>query len=375
MQFEISRPLLEATLQNVSKGLSTKTPMPILMGIQITVESDKVTFIATNKEISVRIILNKDPQLLILEEGSCVVPGKFFVDIIKKMEGNKVEITTFDEKAVKIISNGSDVTLNAYDKSNFPVTVFDIDVKPIKLTCKELKQLVKQTSFACATVENRIVLTSINFLIKDELLTVIATDSFRLSKKILPIDSQNMTLKMNIPSKSIEEFVKIIDDSNEIVDLYVTNNLVLFKIKNISFLSRLVEGNFPDTSGLITHQPSLKMTFNKTALISAVDRASIFAGQDNLSLVKFNMNENSKKIEISSNSTELGRAVESIIPLDVTNYYDFQIAFASKYLLEALKAFDADEVTLNFNGEVKAAYISSEKEENLIQLLLPVRVF
>ena len=120
MKFQISRTLLDNTLQNVSKGLSTKTPMPILMGIQIIAKRESLTFITTNKEISVQVVLEPSSDLEIVEEGSCVVPGKYFVDIVKRIEGNSVDFTLFDETTIKIISKNSDFTLRAYEKNNFP---------------------------------------------------------------------------------------------------------------------------------------------------------------------------------------------------------------------------------------------------------------
>ena len=183
MKFEISRTLLDSTLQNVSKGLSNKTPLPILMGIQITAKDKQLTFITTNKEISVRVILDESNDLTILENGTCVVPGKYFVDIVKRIEGSKVEFALFDATTIKIYSKNSDFTLRAYDKHNFPATNFDLNTQPIVLKSKELKQIVKQTAFACSTSEERIILTSVNLTIKDNDLTVITTDSFRLARR------------------------------------------------------------------------------------------------------------------------------------------------------------------------------------------------
>ena len=157
MKFEISRALLDNTLQSVSKGLSNKTPLPILMGIQIIAKEDALTFITTNKEISVRVILNQSDDLEIIEEGTCVVPGKYFVDIVKRIEGEKVEFVLFDETTIKIYSKNSDFTLRAFEKNNFPNTNFDLNSQPIVLKSKELKQIVKQTAFACSTSEERII--------------------------------------------------------------------------------------------------------------------------------------------------------------------------------------------------------------------------
>ncbi len=376
MRFEIKRSLLDTALQNVSKGLSTKTPMPILMGVQLTAKNNELIFITTNKEISVRVVIKENDDLKIDEEGSCVVPGKYFVDIVKKIDGEFVDFTLFDESTIKILSKNSDFTLIAYEKDNFPNTNFDIESESITLSCKDLKQIVRQTSFACSSSESRITLTSINFLIKDDLLTVTATDSFRLAKRIMKIENVKNKMQINIPSKSLEEFTKIINDSNDLVELVISNNVALFKYKNISFLTRLVEGIYPDTSSLYPKSFMFSMKFNREMLIAAVDRASLFMESNpNLSFVKFNMTANNKIIEVSSNSSEIGRVVETIEALEVSENSDFQIAFSAKYLIEALKSFDTKEISIYCTGEVKPAIITSAELPELTQLLLPVRVF
>lgn len=376
MKFEISRTLLDNTLQSVSKGLSNKTPLPILMGIQLIAKDNLLTFITTNKEISVRVILESSDNLDIIEDGSCVVPGKYFVDIVKRIEGEKVEVTLFDQTTIKILSKNSDFTLRAYEKNNFPNTNFDLNTQPIVLKSKELKQIVKQTSFACASTEERIILTSINLTIKDDQLTVIATDSFRLARRTSIISSGfNSKIQINIPCKSLEEFSKILNDYNEDVNVYISNNQVLFKVANLSFMSRLVEGTYPDTSSLIPNDFLLSIKLNREELISVVNRASLFIDSENISFVKFSLSKNSNNIEISSNSTEIGRVVENLKPIEVSENQDFQIAFSTKYLMDALKAFETQDVIMYFRGEIRPAIITSESNVELKQLLIPVRTF
>lgn len=376
MKFEISRALLDNTLQSVSKGLSNKTPLPILMGIQIIAKDNLLTFITTNKEISVRVILESSDDLEIVEDGSCVVPGKYFVDIVKRIEGDKVEFALFDATTIKIYSKNSDFTLRAYEKSNFPNTNFDLNSQPIVLKSKELKQIVKQTAFACSTSEERIILTSVNLTIKDNQLTVIATDSFRLARRTSSISSDfNSKIQINIPCKSLEEFSKVLNDYNEDVNVYLSNNQILFKVANLSFMSRLVEGSYPDTSSLIPNDFLLSIKLNREELISVVNRASLFIDSENISFVKFSLTKNSNNIEISSNSTEIGRVVESLKPIEISEEQDFQIAFSTKYLMDALKAFETQDVIMYFRGEIRPAIITSESNTELKQLLIPVRTF
>lgn len=373
MKFIIERELLLTTLQNVSKGLSQKTPMPVLTGIQIIVTLDDITFITTNKEIAVKVVLEKNEKVKLYESGDCVVPGKYFLDIVRKVEGKNVEFTLFEKNSIKIISDKSDFTLIAFDKNNYPATNFDVSTDPIVFDSKELKQIIKQTIFACATTDSRIVLTSLNFKAENGALEAIATDSFRLAKKTSKL-AKEAKIQANIPNKSLEELNKILEDESTLVKVYFENSKALFEYKNLTFVTRLIEGNYPDTKSLFAKEYLFEAVFNKNELINAVDRASLFTSLDNLSIVKFSFLSNNK-IEISSNSSEIGKVVEEIDLINELENVEFQIAFGTKYLLEALKAFDSSEITFCFTGEIKPTVIKEANNDTLIQLLLPVRVF
>lgn len=375
MKFVINRNLLETSLQNVSRGLSNKTPMPILMGILITAKNNKLTFITTNKEISIKVVLDSSDNLMIYEEGSCVVPGKYFVDIVKKVEGDTIDFTLFDETTIKIISNKSDFTLVSFDKNNFPITNFNFDVEPFSIKCKELKQIIKQTSFACSTSESRIVLTSLHFTLSSNSLIVCATDSFRLARKDSSIQNNKTRLQINVPCKSLDELAKIITDSNDDILIYIENNKALFKYKNIDFMTRLVEGNYPDVDNLIPRVSTAILKFDRNSLIAAVDRASLFMENQDINHVRFKLSLNKDEIEISSNSSEIGKVEETIVPLECVKKDEILIAFTAKYLLDALKAFETKTVTLLFCQEVKPLMIVSEEQPSLTQLLIPVRAF
>lgn len=373
MKFIIDRELLLVTLQNVSKGLSQKTPMPVLTGIKIVASENSITFISTNKEIAVKVELEINDKVKLYETGDCVVPGKYFVDIVRKVEGKEVEFTLFEKNSIKIISDKSDFTLIAYDKTNYPVTNFEPVSEPILFDSKELKQIIKQTAFACATSESRIVLTSLNFKAKKGLLEIVSTDSFRLAKKTSEI-AKEAEITANIPSKSLEEFNKILDEESLAVKVYIENSKAIFEYKNIVFVTRLVEGNYPDTTSLFPKESLFVAEFNRNELINAVDRASLFTSLDNLSIVKFNFT-NSQSVEISSNSSEIGKVVEEIYLVNELENINFQIAFSTKYLLEALRSFENTTVSFYFTGEIKPTIIKEAENESLIQLLLPVRVF
>ncbi len=374
MKFTINRDLLLESLNNVSKGLSSKTPMPVLTGIKIEVSDNQITLITTNREISVRVVLDQIDTINIDENGVCVVPGKYFIDIIKKLEGNEVEFTLFDTNTIKIISERTTFTLISLDSTNYPNINFAVTSEPIIINSQKLKNFIRQTSFAAGVNENRMVLTGVCLEIENNKLQMTATDSYRLAKKTSLEDSEYPKTKIIIPSKSIEELSKILEDENEDVKMYFANNRALFEYKNISFVTRLIEGSFPDTSSIIPTESIIEITFNKNILLSTVDRASLFTTQNNGSIIKM-ITDNEGVVQIASISTEIGKVVDEIIPIKIDKTCNFQIAFSAKYFLEAIKAFDGSEIVIKFTGELKPFLLTSPENDNFIQVILPVRYF
>lgn len=375
MQFRIDREKLQSILQVVSKGLSVKTPMPILTGIHLLATENELIFTTTNKEISIRSILeNNSDYLTIYETGECVVPGKYFLEIVKKAEGLIIDFSLYEGNTIKIVSERSDFTLTTYDKNNFPETSFELEGNEIELTNKDLKQVIKQTSFAAATSENRIILTSVNFSFGNRSLEVTATDSFRLAKKNINFEDGTEEIKLNIPSKALDELNKILTDKQQKVKVSFGNNKILFKIEDTYFMTRLVEGVYPNTSSLFPTSYLLSVLFNKNELLNATDRASLFTTDSDLSIVKMRFTTD-KRAELSSNSTEIGKVVEEINVLEMSEILDFEIAFSSKYLIDALKAIEGEFVEINFTGEIKPVVLNAKNDKSALQLILPVRVY
>ena len=374
MKFTINRDILLEALNNVSRGLSSKTPMPVLTGIKIEVDSNKITLITTNREISVKVVLETVDNIEIAENGVCVVPGKYFIDIIKKLEGNTVEFTLFDSNTIKIISERTTFTLISLDSANYPNINFDVNGTPMVIGSQKLKNFIRQTSFAAGVNESRMVLTGVCLDINKKNLQMIATDSYRLAKKIDFLENEYSKTKIIIPSKSIEELSKILEDESEDVKMYFANNRALFEYKNIAFITRLIEGAFPDTSSIIPTEHIVELTFNKSVLLSTVDRASLFTTQNSGSIIKMIINADGS-VQIASVSTDIGKVVDEIIPLKMDKICNFQIAFSAKYFYEAIKAFDGSEITIKFTGELKPFLLTASDDENFIQVILPVRYF
>ena len=374
MRFNISKHTLLQVLNDVAHGLSYKTPMPVLTGIKIDAFMDSLTFTTSNREISVQVKLEKNDNFEIEEDGTCVVPGKYFLEIAKKIEEDKINFVLFEESTIKITTEKTDFTLVALDKDAFPVISFSKIGEPITIKGNVLKKAIRQTNFAAGVSEARMILTGVCFEIKNKDLDIIATDSYRLAKKHIELDSEYNYTKINIPNKALDELEKILTDTDDELEMYLISNKALIFYKGISFITRLIEGNFPDTSALFPKEELTKLTFKKSELLATVDRVALFTNMDSSNIVKVVIKAN-KSVQIASSNNEIGRVIEEVIPLNEPNNNNFQTAFSAKYFIEALKSFEGNLIDIKFTGEIKPFVITSDKEDGLIQLILPVRIF
>ncbi|MFA7589711.1 MAG: DNA polymerase III subunit beta, partial [Acholeplasmataceae bacterium] len=159
-------------------------------------------------------------------------------------------------------------------------------------------------------------------------------------------------------------------------ELYINPNKVLFKLKEVLFQTRLLEGTYPDTQRIIPTEFPVVIPFNKEELLSAVERVSLLSPRDrdtNYNIIKLSLRPD-RIVEINSTNSEVGDALEEIIPSSDVTGEGLKIAFSSKYLVDALKSFSSNEVLIHFAGEVKPFIIKGNLDQDLMHLILPVRI-
>ncbi len=372
MRFEINKDKLLYHLLIAQKALSNKTPNPALQGIKIDVEDNHVIITTSNSDISIKILL-EDGSLDIEETGSVLIPGKYFIEIIRKLDGQTVSLSHASDNMLKIEADHSDITLNMLELDDYPDLKFNEKKEFVKVNVRTLKTIIRQTAFATSTIENRPILTGVHFTIDGKDLSGVATDSYRLSQKTINLEESYDAMKVVIPGRSLEELMKILENNQDDVELHFDQNRVLFKYNNVLFLSRLLEGNYPETSKLIPQEFPVQIKFNKEQLITAIERASLLSSRDGQNaIVKLNVRQDDV-IEISSNSPEIGRVLEEVYPVDEIKGSPLKIAFSSKYILEALRVFNSSEVTVKFTGEIRPFIITGEYDDDMLQLILPVK--
>ncbi len=372
MNFSINKDVLLNNLLVSQKALSTKTPAPYLQGIKLEVYKNELILITSNSDITIKISI-KDESLIVEDTGEVLIPGRVFVDFIRKLDKGMIEISVIDNSVLKIHSNNTDLSLNLQNVDDYPEINFVMSDKPIKLESKIMRSIIKQTTFATSNIENRPILTGVNIKVDGNNLTAIATDSFRLSQKSINIKDNFDEMNVVIPGKSLDELIKILETDLEEILIHLNHKTILFEYGNILFQSRLLEGNFPETGRLIPTDFPIIIKFRTNDLLVAIERASLLSSKDNLnSIVKLYLKPNNV-VEITSNSPEIGKVVEEIYPVEKAIGTPLKIAFSSKYFLDALKTFNSEEIYVKFTGEVRPFVIEGDKDTGLIELILPVR--
>ncbi len=378
MKFDIMRDRLLDGLNDVMKAVSSKTTIPILTGIKIDVSTEAMTLTGSDADITIQtsIPVEEDGKQLIhvTEPGSIVLQAKMFNEIVRKLPTNDVEIEVTEQFQTRIRSGKSDFHLIGLDAAEYPMLPEISPERQITLPADLLKSIIRETVFAVSTSESRPVLTGVKWEIKEDGLVCVATDSHRLARRKVTLD-QLPTEEANvvIPGKSLTELSKILSDSTTPVDIFMTNQQVLFKTSDVIFFSRLLEGNYPETSRLIPEEYNTTVTINGKSLLQAIDRASLLAREDRNNVVRFStISDNS--VEISSNSPEIGK-VEEEIQVESLEGEELRISFSAKYMMDALKAIDGQEVVIQFTGAMRPFTIRSVHDDAILQLILPVRTY
>ncbi len=375
INFSINKNLFLQALNTTKRAISHKNAIPILSTVKIDVSNEGITLIGSNGQISIEnfiSIKNENAGLLINSLGSILLEANFFINVVSSMPDITLDFKEIEQKQVVLTSGKSEITLKGKDADQYPRIQEVPTTNPLLLETKLLKNLINETAFAASLQESRPILTGVHFVLTDHKhLKTVATDSHRLSQKKITLEKNGDNFDVVIPSRSLREFTAVFSDEIETVEVFFANHQILFRSENISFYTRLLEGNYPDTDRLIPTDFSTVVTFETSSLRATMERSRLLSNATQNGTVKLEITGGVVSAHV--NSPEVGRVNEEI---DVENVSgeDLNISFNPTYLIEALKAVDSEKVTISFISAVRPfTLIPSEKEEDFIQLITPVR--
>ena len=353
--------LSDAVLK-VVKACATKTVTPVLECIKISARNDKLIIVATDGEISIQ----KNIKAEIYEEGDVCVPGRYFSDFIKKLEGVQITLSS-DEKKMDIIYADSQTAMQVLSANDFPKIDTDINENSFSMKTADLKKFINATSFCCAGDDSRPILKGCQFVIKGKEISVTALDGFRLATIKGELISSTGDMEIVCPARTLNEIEKMIDGDGT-TEIFVQKGRILVEVDDTVLTSRLYNGDFIKKDNIIPKDFTTRVKVDKSALKASIERAAILVRSDKNSLIIFDIS--SDKIEISSNS-EIGSVQEPVKA--ETNGKDIKIAMNSKFIIEAVNALDEDKLVLSFNSQIQPFICENAENKERLYLIMPVR--
>ncbi len=377
LNLTIQKDALNEAISNVSRAISSRTTIPILSGIKIDATYQGVLLTASDTDISIQsfipLELNHKTIVQLDKPGSVVLPAKFFVEIVKKLPSQDIEIQTTQGFQTTIRSGSSEIQMVGLDPEEYPLLPQLKEDHVISLPSDILKVMIRQTGFAVSTNEATPVLTGILWKFSENQLKFVATDRHRLASREtslqqeIPPSFQNVV----IAGKTMNELNKILPDENMLVEIVVAESQVLFKIDNILFYTRILDGTYPDTSKIIPQSYKTELVLNTKQLTDAIDRAYLLSREEKTNIVRL-LTKEDQTVEISSSSNELGRVREQIEASSMVGEA-LKISFNSKYMLDALKVIDSEHIQIGFTGAMSPIIIKPQESSNMLHLILPYR--
>ncbi len=371
MKLLIERNILLESLTNVMRAISPRNIIPILNGVKFDLEKDGLYLTASDSDLTIKTFIEKKKIKNIEKTGSIIIQNKYLLDIIRKLPNADINIEVIDGLKIIISTENTIYNLNCLNPEDYPNITLDEIKQPIIIPSKDLKKVINQTIFAVSTQESRPLLTGINLKIIGNSLECIATDSYRLAKKTLLLPEVYESYNVVIPGKNINELDKLLTEE-ENVEIHPFTNKILFKYKNYIFQSNLLSGSYPNTSNLIPTDFEIILTTSLNNLYGAIDRAALLTQNKDKNIVKMDTKDN--ELLITSYASEIGK-VEETISINKNNSNNISISFSSKYMLEALKTFEEEDLLILLNTDVKPIVLKSAKDESLIQLILPIKTY
>lgn len=379
MKFTINRRIFDQALKVVAKAASSKTPIDVLKGIKILATSSGILLTGSDATITIEDFISSDNdqnQLTITEKGAIILDSSLLSSLISKLPGEQVTLEVTSNFQTVIASGNSEYTLNGQNPDDYP-RLPEIDpYSTFKIPGNLFKKVINQTIISVSTNEIRPIFTGIHVELSNNALKLVATDSHRLSQRIVPLESPkdigDEPIVLNIPGNSLSELKQIVSDDEDI-DIQVTNNQILFKVGTTSLYSNLLEGMFPNTDNLLTNSEDTILDISSTQLISAVARAKVLLASGSNKVVKLELDE--KKVVLSGHSAQVGNFEEELDILGADGN-PLSISFNPDYLESALKTFDGQDVRIKFQTASRPFLIVPKESADsfeMLQLITPIR--
>ncbi|MHB9038532.1 MAG: DNA polymerase III subunit beta [Armatimonadota bacterium] len=366
MKLTMARGEMLEALSIANKGLSSRSTLPILAGILVTASEDgSISFQATDLEISVK----HEVAGLVDQAGVTVLPGRLITDVVRSLPESAVSITVESDTASIVCGQASFTvkTLNPDDFPKFPEVTPD---QTITIPTNVFADLVGHVARAVSRDETRPILTGVLLVVDGPSVKMVATDSYRLAVKETILETPaGEPGEVVIPAKALEEAGKLAGAQSNI-SIGVAENQVIFLFEKTVFITRRIDGAFPNYKQLVPKEHTTNVTLSTEEFSSAVKRVSLMAQHN--APVKLSISVEDQNLALSASSQDVGDASEDLMAKVDGN--DVEIAFNHAYLSEGISVIKSDVITISTTSSMKPGVITAAGDEGFLYLLMPVRL-
>lgn len=347
----------------VMKAIPGKTTMMILECVVIEVKDNQIKLIANDLQLGIETLIDGE----IKQEGSVAVGAKVFFEIIRKLPSDNVSITVDEDYHMNISCGKAKFNIMAKATDEFPYLPNIVKDKNVNISQFTLKDIIRQTVFSISDNENAKVMTGELFEIHDSELKVVSLDGHRISIRKVKLNQSYDDVSVIIPGKTLIEISKIINGGmDDEVSIFFTDKHVLFEFEDTIVLSRLIEGEYYKIDKMLSTDYETKVTVNKREMLECIDRSTLLLKESDKKPVIIDVQDDYMKFAMNS---AIGSMDEDI---DASKEgKDILIGFNPRFLMDALRVIDEDEITM-YMINPKAPCFIRDQEENYIYLILPV---
>ena len=363
MKLVFTKSNLNKAVGIVMKAVPTRTTMNILECILIDATTNEIKFTGNDMELGIETIVEGE----IIEKGKIAIDAKLFSEIVRKLPDNDITLTTDSNNNALITCEKSKFNIAGKSGDDFSYLPAIIKDKMITLSQFQLKEVINQTIFSIAINDNNKMMTGELFEVNEGTLKVIGLDGHRIAIRNIKLEGRSDDVRVVIPGKTLQEISKILNaDAESFVNIYFTNNHVLFEFDQTHVVSRLIEGDYFKISQMLSNDYETKVSINKKEFLDSIDRANLLIREGDKKPIIINILNGLLQVNVNS---AIG-ALNEDIDIDKEGK-DIMIGFNPKFLMDALRVIDDENVTMYLVNHKSPCFIR-DKEEKYIYLILPV---
>ncbi|MCF0229026.1 MAG: DNA polymerase III subunit beta, partial [Parasporobacterium sp.] len=346
------------------RAVPSKSTMPILESFLITA-GDDIVITSNDNDMGIQTIV----EGVVNEKGKIAVEARLFSEIVRKLPDNEVLIESGANRKIKIVCEDSVFNFSGNDPDEFPDLPSTGEVKTVRMSEFTLKELIRQTIFSVAANDANALMKGELFSVSGDYIKVISLDSHRISMRKEQLAVHYEDSKVIVPGKTLTEISRIISgDQADIVTLEFDKRFIKFRFKGTVVISRLIEGEFFNVEQMISSDYSTEVKVNKNDFMNNIDRALTLIREGDKKPVVFDIRDGFMNLDIN---TAIG-SMSSRLPV-IKNGNDIMIGFNPKFLMDALRVIDDEEVAMYFVNSNAPCFIRNDSSE-YVYIILPVNI-